>query len=62
MPATSYALTRWIVDEGDAHDSRAVTILLSAPDGDRCRRFAKQRGATTLFMPLWSDEEIESCR
>jgi hypothetical protein len=62
MPFTLHMRIRWIVDAAMAYDNRAVTVLLSSPDRERYKEFLKLTGATKLYMPLWSDEEIETCR
>ena len=53
---------RWIVDMSTAVKRRAITVLLSSPDRQRYKEFVKLLGATTLFMPVWTDKEIHTCR
>ncbi|GFR41476.1 hypothetical protein Agub_g2167, partial [Astrephomene gubernaculifera] len=52
----------WIVDSGTAVERPANTVLLSYPDRNRYKEFLKLLGATTLYMPVWTDDEIQECR
>ncbi|GAX79590.1 hypothetical protein CEUSTIGMA_g7031.t1 [Chlamydomonas eustigma] len=54
--------TWWIVDKAKGREREAYTVLLSSPSQERCKEFLKLMGCTTLFMPVWSKEEIEKCR
>ncbi len=40
----------------------ARTIVLSAPNHSRWKEFLKQKRATTLYMPVWTVNELEQCR
>ena len=53
---------RWIVDMSIAVERRAITVLLSSPDRPRFKEFVSLLGATRLYMPIWTDEEIHICR
>lgn len=53
---------RWILDTSTAVERNAITVLLSSPDGQRYKEFAKLLGCTKLYMPVWTDEEIHTCR
>ncbi|GIM10155.1 hypothetical protein Vretimale_13912 [Volvox reticuliferus] len=44
-----------------ATERAASTVLLSSLEQDQYK-FQKLRGATTLYMPVWTDDEIEKCR
>ncbi|GIM10191.1 hypothetical protein Vretimale_13944 [Volvox reticuliferus] len=52
----------WIVDMAVPTLEAANTVLLSSPARERYKEFLKLRGATALYMPIWTDEEIEKCR
>ncbi|GIL90065.1 hypothetical protein Vretimale_18118 [Volvox reticuliferus] len=52
----------WIVDMATPTRKPANTVLLSSPARERYKEFLKLRGATALYMPIWTDEEIEKCR
>ncbi|GIL61076.1 hypothetical protein Vafri_15463 [Volvox africanus] len=54
--------TWWIVDTGTAFRRPASTVLLASPDRQRYKEFLKFQGTTTLFMPIWTDDEIKECR
>ncbi|GIL61138.1 hypothetical protein Vafri_15549 [Volvox africanus] len=54
--------TWWIVDTGTALQRPASTVLLASPDRQRYKQFLKLQGMTTLYMPIWTDDEIEECR
>ena len=41
---------------------KATTVLLSSPERNRYKEFLKLLKSTTLYMPLWTDDEIEACR
>jgi hypothetical protein len=53
---------RWIVDMGTAFGRKATTVLLASPERERYKEFLKLLGATTLYMPVWTDDEIHKCR
>ncbi|GIL86335.1 hypothetical protein Vretifemale_14639 [Volvox reticuliferus] len=54
--------TWWIVDMATATERAANTVLLASPDRTRYKGFLKLQAATTLSMPVWTDNEIEKCR
>ncbi|GIM15305.1 hypothetical protein Vretimale_18130 [Volvox reticuliferus] len=54
--------TWWIVDMATATERDANTVVLSSPARERYKEFLKLHGATALYMPIWTDEEIEKCR
>ncbi|GIL83624.1 hypothetical protein Vretifemale_12292 [Volvox reticuliferus] len=45
----------------DEHNANTVLLATSA-DLQQYKGFLKLRGATALYMPLWTDDEIEKCR
>jgi hypothetical protein len=47
---------------GTAVERNATTVLLASPDRERYKEFLKLLGATTLYMPVWTDDEILKCR
>jgi len=49
-----------IVDGIDPGASWAKTILITSPDENVYKKFAKGN-ATFLYMPTWPFEELESC-
>ncbi|GIL64892.1 hypothetical protein Vafri_18731 [Volvox africanus] len=55
-------LTWWIVDMGKGAEVPACTVLLASPDQQRYKEFLKFPGSSKLYMPVWSNEEIEECR
>ncbi|GIL63338.1 hypothetical protein Vafri_17298 [Volvox africanus] len=55
-------LTWWIVDMGKGEEVPACTVLLASPDQQRYKEFLKFPGSSKLYMPVWSNEEIEECR
>ncbi|GIL67898.1 hypothetical protein Vafri_21113 [Volvox africanus] len=54
----------WILDMDDPviDDRDANIVLLSSPDLKRYNKFVKLPSSTTLYMPIWTDDEIEKCR
>ncbi|GIL53880.1 hypothetical protein Vafri_9398 [Volvox africanus] len=54
--------TWWIVDTDIPVERAASTVLLASPDQKRYKEFVNFRGATTLYMPVWTDDEMEKCR
>lgn len=58
----NYFLYRWIVDMSNAVGRNATTVLLASPDRERYKEFLKLLGTTTLYMPVWTDNEILKCR
>ncbi|GLI68559.1 hypothetical protein VaNZ11_013022 [Volvox africanus] len=54
--------TWWIVDMATAVRRPGSTVLLATLDKQRYNDFVKLSGATTLYMPIWTDDEIEECR
>ncbi|GFR52076.1 hypothetical protein Agub_g14599 [Astrephomene gubernaculifera] len=52
----------WIVDTGPALYRPANTIFIASLDQNRCKGFQKFLGSTTLYMPVWSDDEMQQCR
>ncbi|GIL88105.1 hypothetical protein Vretimale_13969 [Volvox reticuliferus] len=54
--------TWWIIDMGTALERGANTVLLASPDKARYKEFLKLQGANPLYMPIWTNDEIEKCR
>ncbi|GLI68649.1 hypothetical protein VaNZ11_013123, partial [Volvox africanus] len=53
--------TWWIVDMATAVQRDASTVLLACLDEQRYSEFLKLPGTTTLYMPIWTDDDIEEC-
>ncbi|GIL88107.1 hypothetical protein Vretimale_13970 [Volvox reticuliferus] len=54
--------TWWIIDTGTALERGANTVLLSSPNRELYKEFLKLQGSNVLYMPIWTDDEIEKCR
>lgn len=53
-----------IVDQAQAplpHEPLSLTVIFSSPKESHFRSM-KKHGGVRLFMPLWSDEELDLCR
>ncbi|RHZ89298.1 hypothetical protein Glove_16g200 [Diversispora epigaea] len=52
----------YIIDATEPEKVEAKTILVCSPRKDHYRNFDKYVGAKIRYMPIWSREEIETCR
>lgn len=56
--------TFYVVDGRDANPllSSCVSLFLSSPRSEYFKDYVKQRKATVWYFPIWTNEELESCR